>query len=672
MNALLVVTRFAHLLATIVMFGGLAFVVIVAIPAMHADAQGKALAWDRVWRRIYSLVRWSLAVSAVSAIAWLVLEAAVASGSPLAGLLKDDTVARVATQTLFGRVWMMRILIAISLIGWLVADARAARGTPRLSTALGAMILAGLYLATLAFAGHAAAGEGTDRYPRIAADAIHLWAAGSWLGALPGLVLLLASARRTAAIASIDVAAAAIRRFSALGVASVGALTVSGLINAGYLVGNIPALFGTEYGRLLTMKLAVFFAMVALAATNRFRLTPRVVARDFVALHTLLRTATLETIAGIAVVAIVAVLGVTVPAAHEPTIWPFAFTLRVEPVAGATSIGWIVAIVFAALCVAGALALTRARHERLHMLRALIAVVALVVAAAVTCPYLSVVPGYPTTYVASPLRYTTSAIAQGASVYAENCAQCHGAHGRGDGPLAASLADKPPDLVQHSMHHSVGDMFWWIAHGIPRTAMPGFGARLPDTAIWSAIEFIRAQAQANDARTMTAQVEPWRPLIAPDFTFEVSGSPQESLRDERGRSAVLLVLYTLPQSLDRLRALAAEQTKLANAGVRVIAVSANATARALETTLPGASPMLALVGPDVGATYAMFSTSDESDARRGTPAHVEFLIDRQGNLRARWLSVANDEAGRTREILDQVQLLNEEPPRAPVPDGHMH
>ena len=126
MNALLVVTRFAHLLATIVMFGGLAFVVIVAIPAMRADAQGKALAWDRVWRRIYSLVRWSLAVSAVSAIAWLVLEAAVASGSPLAGLLKDDTIARVATQTLFGRVWTMRILIAISLIGWLVADARAA------------------------------------------------------------------------------------------------------------------------------------------------------------------------------------------------------------------------------------------------------------------------------------------------------------------------------------------------------------------------------------------------------------------------------------------------------------------------------------------------------------------------------------------------------------------
>ena len=99
MNAVLVATRFAHLLATIVLFGGLAFAVIVAIPAMRADAQGKALAWDRLWRRIYSLVRWGLGVSVVSAIAWFVLEAALASGSPLADLLKDDTIARVATQT---------------------------------------------------------------------------------------------------------------------------------------------------------------------------------------------------------------------------------------------------------------------------------------------------------------------------------------------------------------------------------------------------------------------------------------------------------------------------------------------------------------------------------------------------------------------------------------------
>jgi copper resistance protein D len=44
-----------------------------------------------------------------------------------------------------------------------------------------------------------------------------------------------------------------------------------------YLVGSIPALVGTDYGRLLAAKVALFFAMVAVAAINRFRLTPGLV-----------------------------------------------------------------------------------------------------------------------------------------------------------------------------------------------------------------------------------------------------------------------------------------------------------------------------------------------------------------------------------------------------------
>lgn len=35
----------------------------------------------------------------------------------------------------------------------------------------------------------------------------------------------------------------------------------------------------------------------------------------------------------------------------------------------------------------------------------------------------------------------------GAAFYAENCVSCHGASGRGDGPLAAGLTPKPADLT---------------------------------------------------------------------------------------------------------------------------------------------------------------------------------------------------------------------------------
>ena len=96
---------------------------------------------------------------------------------------------------------------------------------------------------------------------------------------------------------------------------SVTALLLSGVANAWYQVRGLDALFTTEYGRLLLAKLAIFAAMLALAAVNRWRLSPRVAA-DRAALRSLARNAMLETALGIAVIAIVGVLGITIPAMH--------------------------------------------------------------------------------------------------------------------------------------------------------------------------------------------------------------------------------------------------------------------------------------------------------------------------------------------------------------------
>jgi hypothetical protein len=87
------------------------------------------------------------------------------------------------------------------------------------------------------------------------------------------------------------------------------------------LAGSIPALLGTDYGRLVVLKIALFLLMVGLAAVNRLRLTPRLggdpgaagVAR---AARQLRRNAAIEASLGAIVIAVVAVLGVLPPASH--------------------------------------------------------------------------------------------------------------------------------------------------------------------------------------------------------------------------------------------------------------------------------------------------------------------------------------------------------------------
>jgi putative copper resistance protein D len=163
-------------------------------------------------------------------------------------------------------------------------------------------------------------GAGAEPIVHPAADFLHLTAAAAWAGALTPLALVLRAAGGDTA--SLAVARTATLRFSAFGAVAVGTLLVTGLINSFYLVGSIPALVGTDYGRLLAAKVALFFAMVAVAAINRFRLTPRLVPDATLAparhvLRRLRRNALIEIVLGAVIIAIVAKLGVTPPAFEQ-------------------------------------------------------------------------------------------------------------------------------------------------------------------------------------------------------------------------------------------------------------------------------------------------------------------------------------------------------------------
>jgi putative copper resistance protein D len=60
------------------------------------------------------------------------------------------------------------------------------------------------------------------------------------------------------------------------------------------------------------------------------------------------------------------------------------------------------------------------------------------------------------------------------------------------------------------------------------------------------------------------------------------------------------------------------------------------------------------------------------NASAAAPPHAEFLIDRRGYIRARWIDLPAAGAARTAEILEQIERLDAEPSRATPDDEHAH
>ncbi len=111
------------------------------------------------------------------------------------------------------------------------------------------------------------------RWLVMGADLVHASTAAVWLGGLVALILHLARARRR----QDDPAGAAtvLGRFSTLAGGLVVLLGLTGTALAVVMVGSVPALVGSAYGRLLLGKLGLLAVIGGVAAWNRFWLLPR-------------------------------------------------------------------------------------------------------------------------------------------------------------------------------------------------------------------------------------------------------------------------------------------------------------------------------------------------------------------------------------------------------------
>ncbi len=665
--------RLVHLAATLALVG-----LFTAWILAGRSRCPTARAWDR---QVATLMRWVLGLVVLSALAVLALRAGLATGRPGAALEPAAWWA-LLTGSQFGTVWLLRLGLML-LLGALVLLAEREEGAADWIALRGeGAALAAVGAGALAWAGHAAAVEPGGGWA-LAADALHVAAAGAWFGSLGPLALLL---RRAAAPSGADarpVAVLAVRRFSALALALMTVVPLTGLYNAWVHVGGVAPLIGTTYGWLISVKVLLLAGIAALAVHNRRRLLPALsgdgptVGRP--AMTRLARFMAWE--AGLALLVLVATaaLGLTPPARHVSPWWPFSFRFSYETMADVPGVGLRllvgsqVAVLGLVAAVAGAL--VRSARWPLVGLGALSVAGGLWVA----LPPLAV-DAYPTTYLRSTVPYHAVSIAHGRTLYLAHCVACHGLGGRGDGPAAVGLPRPPADLTApHTNQHTAGDLYWWLTHGIPRGGMPGFGDRLTAEDRWDLINFLRALAAGEQARAL-ALVEPGRPwLVAPDASFAVGPTAERSLKSFREQFMVLLVLFTLPASRERLVELAEAYSVLQGLGAEVLAVPTDADPRILGR-LGARPPILFPVATegaaDLVTAYALLAralTPDSLRALAAPPGHAEFLIDRQGYVRGRFLPGGGLPSWRDpRTLLDQVRSLAREAPTVPAPDEHVH
>ncbi|MCU9954546.1 cytochrome c [Burkholderia sp. BKH01] len=229
-------------------------------------------------------------------------------------------------------------------------------------------------------------------------------------------------------------------------------------------------------------------------------------------------------------------------------------------------------------------------------------------------------PAVPTSFQRDPAPFSVSNVMRGAHLYAQHCAACHGADGRGEGPLAATLSHWPPTFAGSLLARRLdGELFWRVRHGTRDAqgapTMPGFAATLGPQDTWAVLDYLKALSAGSGAQAEGA----WPvPVPLPALDVRCGGAAPQPLDLWRAGQRVRIIALApgaAPPPED-----ARWQTLLVTARGVAVPSATGTRANCVAST------------PDAWLAFATIA-GVAPDALGGT----QLLADRRGWLRARAL-----------------------------------
>lgn len=656
--------RWVQLVANLALLGSCLFLIITSTAKRT---------YSEVWiRRLECLFPWlavSIPISLLVILATTIVQVTGSANS----LGKYEIWLELLGDTRVGQIWILRFSAAILLLLVILYLCNVSRARWRYAFCA---VIAALPLVAGSLASHAAAEELS--VTAVMPYALHLILTGVWFGALPAAILLILDKQNETKNKF-----EALKQFSSVALPTMLLIIFTGLVVADSIFdGYYAALVATSYGWFLSAKLFLLVIILLIAARVRSYWLPLLNCKQDSDVSNgnsgIKKWIRIEFILALLLLLLATIITNITPAKHALIEnWPFSFRFSViatwnQPNVAIQVWSGLAVLVLAAVI----LQLGRLRNWEIKRL-IFIPAILFISGGAIALQALTI-KAYPETYRRPPVPFDVISVSHGATLFAQHCVECHGLQGMGNGIKSRTLSTKLPDLLiePHIVEHTPGDFYNWITNGMVNTDMPGYIDKLSDEDRWDLINYIHALSRGYQARILTPEIVPNKAYVKPPvFSYQGHDGSSGTLQEYRESKAVLMVVFSWPQSMSRLEQLKQAYGRLKEQNVMLLAVpdkdlAAEDMEQLVAKELP--FPIVTQGAAEIATSFALSRrTLSHPDiiGRGTTPDHMEFLIDRKGYLRARWIPSVDHSGWSDIDQLNlQVNALNREKMNIPFPE----